>query len=181
MTTTVRGSPLFRTFVAMWTPRLSCPACILMLLLCASAVAQSDTVSVRVQHGAACDARISLERVKALPHRTATIASHDGAQATYEGALLKDVILQACPSAAAIDKRTMVRTAVRVGASDGYSALVALTEADTSFRERPVLLTWMKDGAPLDDHDGPLQLIVPDDRRHARDVRNVNALEVITP
>ena len=75
----------------------------------------------------------------------------------------------------------MVQSAVRVGASDGYSALVALTEADSSFREQPVLLVWLRNGQPLSDHDGPLQLIVPDDKRHARDVRKVSSLEVITP
>lgn len=152
-----------------------------LLLAAASAVAQSDTVSVRIRHGSSCEARLTLGELRTLPHRTATIRTHDGTEATYEGALLKEVLARGCPSAAAIDKRTMVRTAVRVGASDGYSALVALTEADTSFRDRPVLLTWMRNGAPLDDHDGPLQLIVPDDRRHARDVRSVNALEIITP
>ena len=66
-------------------------------------------------------------------------------------------------------------------ATDGYTALVALTEADSSFRSQPVILAWRKSGAILDDHDGPLQLIVPDDLRHARDVRKVKRLEVVTP
>lgn len=69
---------------------------------------------------------------------------------------------------------------VRLEAADGYTALVALPECDSSFRERPVLLAWMKDGQPLNAHDGPFQVIVPDDRKHARDVRHVIRLEVVT-
>lgn len=57
----------------------------------------------------------------------------------------------------------------------------AFAEADSSFRERPVILAWKKNGQPLDDHDGPFQVIVPDDRRHARDVRKAKVLEVVTP
>lgn len=144
-------------------------------------IAQSDTVTVRVRHGANCDTPVTLELLKGLTHHTATIKSHDGVEATYEGAWLKDVLKVSCTSIAAIEKRTMVNTYVRVEASDGYTALIALTEADSSFRERPVILAWIKNGQPLDDHNGPFQLIVPDDLRHARDVRKVAALEVITP
>ncbi|HRH37497.1 MAG TPA: molybdopterin-dependent oxidoreductase [Flavobacteriales bacterium] len=145
------------------------------------AAAQSDTVSVRVRHGNACDVVVTLAEMKQLTQHTATIAAHDGEQATYEGVLLKKVLGLHCTSLDTLGKRMMVQSAVRVGASDGYSALVALTEADSSFREQPVLLVWLRNGQPLSDHDGPLQLIVPDDKRHARDVRKVSSLEVITP
>jgi hypothetical protein len=150
-------------------------------LLPLAAIAQSDTITVRIAHGDTCSAVVSLEQLRALPRHTATIQSHDGEEATYEGVLLKRVLGLGCPSIAAIGKRTMVRSAVRVSASDGYSALIAMAETDSTFRNRPVLLTWLKNGKPLDGHDGPLQLIVPDDNRHARDVRMVNRLEVITP
>lgn len=156
--------------------------CLLLLLRTATTIiAQADTVSVMVRHGSACASSITLARLRALPAHSATITAHDGTKATYEGAWLKDVLNMACPSIAAITKREMVRSAVRVSAADNYGALVALTEADSSFRARPVILAWSRDGRPLDDHDGPLQLIVPDDLRHARDVRKVNGLEVIKP
>jgi hypothetical protein len=143
--------------------------------------AQIDSLAVKVIHGTACRTPITRTQMEALTRHSATIKSHDGAEATYDGAWVKDVLNLACPSAAAIDKRTMVRSAVRVTAGDGYTALVALTEADSTFRERPILLAWKKNGQALDGHDGPFQLIVPDDLRHARDVRQVKVLEVITP
>src|SRR5262245_48610578 len=138
--------------------------CVALLLLSLQVRPQSDTVAVRVSHSQ-CETSVTMAQMRTLTLRSATISSRDGSKATYDGAWLKDVLKLNCPSIAAIEKRTMVRSAVRVEASDGYVALVALTEADSSFRERPIMLAWLKNGEPMDDHDGPFQLIVPDDKR----------------
>lgn len=151
------------------------------MLVCGSGVlAPHYSLSVRVRH-AGCDGSVPLERMRTLPMRKATIKGHDGEASTYRGAWLKEGLKLDCASFSSMDKKTMVRSAVRVGAADGYSALIALTETDSSFRERPVMLAWIKNGKPMETHDGPFQLIVPDDMRHARDVRQVTSLEVITP
>jgi len=155
-------------------------ACLVLFTNSFDVLAQLDTASVTIVH-TDCNTTLTLERIRALTLHSAVITSHDGEQATYEGAWLKDVLKADCPSIASIEKRTMVNSFVRVVAADGYTALLALTEADSSFREHPVILAWKKNGQLLDDHNGPFQLIVPDDLRHARDVRKVRTLEVITP
>lgn len=148
----------------------------------AAAQAAKDTSTVQIMHGTTCDTRVSLELLRGtLKLHSATIRNHDGKDDTYEGAWLQEVLELACPSITALDKRTRIRSAVRVTAADGYSALITLSEADTAFRDRPVLLCWKWNGQPLSDRHGPFQLIVPDDNRHARDVRGVSKLEVITP
>ncbi|MEO5584285.1 MAG: molybdopterin-dependent oxidoreductase [Flavobacteriales bacterium] len=153
-----------------------------LLPFLAAGQAEKDTATVQIVHGTACDARVTLEQLRSvLSHHIAPVRNHDGKDDTYEGAWLQEVLELACPSIAAIDKRTRIRSAVRVTAADGYSALIALSEADTAFRDRPVLLCWKWNGQPLGERHGPFQLIVPDDNRHARDVRNVTKLEVITP
>jgi hypothetical protein len=119
--------------------------------------------------------------VRGMPQQEATVVSKDGEAVHFRGALLKEVMARACPSVAAIEKRTMVASAVRIEAADGYTALVALTETDSSFRAAPVLLTWERNGQLMNAHDGPFQVVVPDDKRHARNVRNAALLEVITP
>jgi hypothetical protein len=153
----------------------------IVLLSTTPAVAQIDSTAVRVVHAPLCDTTITLARLSQLPTRTATISSHDGEQATYAGALLWDVLAAGCPSVTAATKRDRIGMAVRIDATDGYHAVVALMETDTTFRERPVLLCWQKNGQPLDAHDGPLQVIIPDDQRHARNVRNVQRLTVVVP
>lgn len=157
-------------------------ATLLVLTLAAlNAAAQSDTLTLRITHGNACDTVLSMIQLQQLPSRTVQVAGHDGEAAMYTGALLMDVLSTGCPSVGGMSKRARVEAAVRVDARDDYHAIVAMMEADTSFRSNPVLLTWARDGAALDAHNGPLQLIVPDDRRHARNVRQVNRLSVIAP
>lgn len=149
-------------------------------MLGSGAIAQQDTATVEVVNGN-CRARLTLAEVRALPQVSATITAHDGTAATYQGPLLKDVLLAACPDVAAIQKKEMVRCAVRLEAADDYRAVIALAEADTAFRAHPVLLAVLCDGLPLNPKNGPFQAIVPDDTRHARDVRMVVRLVVVRP
>jgi hypothetical protein len=169
-----------RLIFAGMTPRGPALLTCSFILAGSLATAQQQGTTLRLRHGSACDTVIALKSMERLTTHAATIRSHDGAEATYEGAWLKDV-LKLCPSIATMEKHAMVNSYVRVVAADGYTALIALTETDSSFRERPVVLAWRKNGTPLDDHEGPLQLIVPDDQRHARDVRKVTSVEVVTP
>lgn len=145
------------------------------------ASAQTDTITLRIRHGNACDTTVTMARVQQLPSRTVLVTGHDGETAIYTGALLSDVLSAGCQSIAGMTKRNRVEAVVRVDAVDDYHAVVGMIEADTSFRTNPVLLTWARDGVALDKHDGPFQLIVPDDRRHARNVRRVNRLSIIAP
>src|SRR5262249_62182964 len=68
---------------------------------------------------------------------------------------------------------------VVVGAADHYRAVFALGELDPSTGNRQAILADRKDGKPLDDKDGPLRVIVPDDKRPARWVRQVIAIDLL--
>ena len=62
-----------------------------------------------------------------------------------------------------------------VEAADGYRVIFALPELDPAFTERVVLLADHRDGQPLSTAEGPLRLVVPDEKRHARWVRQVGS------
>ena len=53
-----------------------------------------------------------------------------------------------------------------------------LAETDPIFRERTLLLCYRKNGGPLSGKEGPLRLVVADEKRHARWVRQVTAIEL---
>ncbi len=55
----------------------------------------------------------------------------------------------------------------------------AVAELDAGFTDRVVLITDTKDGASLSAKDGPFQLIVPDEKRPARWVRQVRRIRVV--
>lgn len=145
------------------------------------AMAQADTASIRVIHASSCDGRITVEQLRALPQRTVAVTSKDGETHHYRGAFLQHVLNDACPSIAALDKHARIAAAVKVTANDGFVAVLGAMELDSTFKAQAVVLAWERDGAPLDGHFGPFQLIVPEDLRHARNVRNVSRVEVITP
>ncbi|HVF29189.1 MAG TPA: molybdopterin-dependent oxidoreductase, partial [Pyrinomonadaceae bacterium] len=65
-----------------------------------------------------------------------------------------------------------------VDAADGYRAVFALPELDPAFTDRVILLADRRDGKPLAVTEGPLRIVVPDEKRHARWVRQVTALNV---
>jgi molybdopterin-dependent oxidoreductase-like protein protein len=68
---------------------------------------------------------------------------------------------------------------VQVNARDGYRALFALAELDPTLGNRKVFLTDRCDGKPLPEDDGPLRLVVPEEARPARWVRQVASITVI--
>jgi hypothetical protein len=51
-------------------------------------------------------------------------------------------------------------------------------ELAPSFTDRTILLADRRDGKPLSDREGPLQVIVPGEKKHARWVRQVVRLVV---
>jgi hypothetical protein len=57
-------------------------------------------------------------------------------------------------------------------------SLLVLLLCTPAFSDRVILLADRRDGKPLDNREGPLRLIVPGDKRHARWIRGVTTLEV---
>ena len=66
-----------------------------------------------------------------------------------------------------------------VGAADGYHAVIALPELDPAFTDKQVLLAFLKDGKPLDEKEGPYRIVIPEEKRMARWVRQVNTLKIV--
>ena len=64
--------------------------------------------------------------------------------------------------------------------SDGYEAVLSLAEIDPAFHPGDVLVADSMNGKPLDEHDGPLKLLVTEDKRPARAVRNLTTIQ-LTP
>jgi hypothetical protein len=68
---------------------------------------------------------------------------------------------------------------VLVKGADGYKAVFSLAELDPSFTDKEVVLAFRRNGKELDAKTGPLLLVVPNDKRHNRWVRQVTDLEIV--
>jgi len=62
---------------------------------------------------------------------------------------------------------------------DGYRAVFAWAELDSSVMDKAVYLLTKRDGMPLTEKDGPFQLVVPGEKRGARWVGQVRALRIL--
>ena len=63
-------------------------------------------------------------------------------------------------------------------ARDGYQVAYAIAELDAAFTDQIVLLADRRDGRPLLPDTGPWQIVVPNDKRPARWMRQVTRIEV---
>ena len=130
---------------------------------------------VSVHAGAAVDAAAWAK----LSHVSVSAVDHDGHTSVYEGVRLADVIDDAGAPVGDHVRGPAARTFVLVSAQDGYTAVFALGELDTSEARCAPLLAEARDGAPLTAPAGPVQVIAPCDRTHARWVRGVNRLSLV--
>lgn len=66
-----------------------------------------------------------------------------------------------------------------VEAADGYRVVISLPELDPAFTDKQIILAFLKDGKTLDDKEGPYRIVIPDEKRMARWVRQVTTLKIV--
>lgn len=57
--------------------------------------------------------------------------------------------------------------------------MIALPEMAPGFTDKQIILAFLKDGKPLDPKEGPYRIIIPDEKRPARWIRQVTSLKVV--
>jgi DMSO/TMAO reductase YedYZ molybdopterin-dependent catalytic subunit len=115
----------------------------------------------------------------AIAQRSVSVVGKDG-KAQYRGVAVVDLLRRAGTPLGAELRGPKMRLYVLVKARDGYAAVFALAEFDPAFTGRVILLADQRDGHPLGTVEGPLRIIVPGEKRHARWVRQITDIEVRT-
>jgi hypothetical protein len=133
-------------------------------------------VSSYTQHE---DLKLKLADLRAMPRTTVSVHNeHSKADETYSGVRLADV-LRKLGAPLGNDLRGVALSAYIVATgSDRYVAVIALAEVDTSFHSGEVIVADTMNGAPLEAKSGPFKLVVTDDKRPARWVRNLISIEL---
>lgn len=122
--------------------------------------------------------KLSAQDFERLPRETVRAKDHDGTEAEYEGVPLVEVLKAAGVKFGHDLRGPALASYLVVEAADGYRAVFALPELDPASTDRVILLADRREGKPLGERDGPLQVIVPGEKRHSRWVRQVIALKV---
>ena len=114
-----------------------------------------------------------------LPRRTIQAADRGQEAVSYEGVPLVEVLkLAGAPLGEALKHGDAPTSYVLVEAKDGYRAVFALAELDPAFTDREILLVDHKGGNALSADEGPLRIVVPGEKRHARWIRQVTGLRL---
>jgi hypothetical protein len=117
--------------------------------------------------------------LKAKPHLTVTVHNpHSNADETYSGVSLATLFSEmGAPLGKDLRGPALATYLVATG-SDGYCAVFSLAEIDPSFHPGDVIVADAMNGKPLDAQTGPFRLVVTEDKRPARWVRNVVSIEL---
>ncbi|ADB38366.1 molybdopterin-dependent oxidoreductase [Spirosoma linguale] len=116
--------------------------------------------------------------LKAMPHSDVSAKDKDGATHRYSGVSLFDLLKQAGTTLGGELRGKNLTKYVLVKAGDGYEVVFALPELDPEFASRVILLADSVDGKPLAPGIGPYRVIVPDEKKPARWIRDVKSIEV---
>jgi hypothetical protein len=102
-----------------------------------------------------------------------------GTSATFEGVSLETVLEKAGVGLGDALKGKRMASYLLVEAADGYRVVIALPEVDPAFTDKQTILAYLKDGKPLDAKEGPYRIVIPEEKRMARWVRQVTTLKIV--
>jgi hypothetical protein len=160
--------------------RLARGAIAALALSAASSVhAQSRAARLEVRVEGAAPKVLTATELARLP-RVEVRAEEHGRAGRFGGVRLADVLrLAGAPMDSVRGRRaTLVVIAL---AADGYRVAFSLAELASGLGARDgaeVLVADTRDGAPLDEAQGPLRLVVPGDGRPTRWIRQLTTLTV---
>ena len=142
----------------------------LISLLLSAVLAQCQQLTIQTENGK--QTVLTRSDVESLPH--VKVTTH----ATFEGVALRAVLEKAGVEFGHSMRGKRLASCLLVEAADGYRAVIALPELDPDFTDKEVVLAYLQDGKLLDEKAGPYRLVIPEEKRMARWVRQVKTLVV---
>ena len=121
---------------------------------------------------------LTIDELAKLPHVHVHASAH-GVDADWDGVPLIEILRAAGAPGGDTLRGPALALYVRISAADGYRVVFALAELDPSTGNAQAILADRRDGKPLGADDGPLRVIVPGDKRPARWVRQVIAIDLL--
>jgi len=146
----------------------------LAALMLDSALLQSQQLTVQTETGK--QTVLSKTDIEALPHVKITTQGPDSS--SYDGVALKAVLEKAGVEFGHSLRGKRMASCLLVEAADGYRVVIALPELDADFTDKQIVLAFSQNGKPLDTKEGPYRIVIPDEKRMARWVKQVTTLKI---
>jgi hypothetical protein len=122
----------------------------------------------------------SPEDIRNMTHLTVKVHNmHTNADETYSGVPVSELVKRSEPALATGEKPKVrpLMTILIFGATDKYRIALTLCDADPSCRNGMALVADQQDSKPLAT-DGAFKLIVTEDKKPQRWVRNLTSIEI---
>jgi len=133
------------------------------------------TVGGEVEHSM----KLTRADLDKFARQTLRAKDHDGKEYKYDGVAVIEILQKAGLKFGDALRGKALATYLLVEAADGYQAVYALPEFDPPSNDRMILLADRQDGAAFPATAGPLKMIVPGDKTHARWVRQVKSMTIV--
>ena len=151
-------------------------ASVLILLVFGSTAAHCQQLKIETESGKQFLSRADIE---SLPHVKVTASEHSSASVTFEGVMLRSVLEKAGVTFGESMKGKRLTSCLLVEGADGYRVVIALPEMDPAFTDKQTVLVYLRDGKPLGEKEGPYRVVIPNEKRMARWVRQVTTLRIV--
>lgn len=153
------------------------PVVVGFVLILHSIAAHSQQLTIQNEDGK--PTILSRADLEALPHVKVQASAHD-VSASFEGVTLKSVLEKAGVSFGETLRGKRLASCLVAEASDGYRVVIALPEMDPAFTDKQIIVAFLKDGKLLDEKEGPYRIVIPDEKRPARWIRQLTALKIVS-
>jgi hypothetical protein len=149
-----------------------------LVALCAGA-ARSETPVLRIAFAGKTLALTATDLAAIAHEDFSATNTHEKQTHTYSGFPVRRLLERAGVPLGEKLRGPALHWVVVAHARDGYAVAYALTEFDPAFTDRTIMLVDRRDGQPLPNGVGALQVIIPADGRPARWIRMVEKLDVV--
>lgn len=114
-----------------------------------------------------------------LKQHSVKTKNSDGKTSVYKGPMLIDVLKLAGLAFGETMKGPRLASYLLVTCRDNYKVVIALPELDPAFTDKVILVATLKDGKPLPQSEGPLRIVIPNEKRQARWARQLQTLTIM--
>lgn len=136
-------------------------------------------ISIRVEGDVPHPYTLTSADLKAMPRREVSVSDH-GTVAKFEGVPISALLERAGLELGGALRGPRLTSYVLIEAVDGYRVLFAIAELDSAFTSKVVLVADRMNGAALPADTGPARVIVSDEKRASRWIRQVMRIRVLS-
>ena len=152
---------------------------IALILLHDILLAQDAKPILKVEGEVQAPLNLSVNDLFAMPVSTVKAKDKDGKLHDFTGVALVEVLKRAGVTLGPQLRGENLSKYLVAKAADGYKAIYSLAEIDPEVTSNIILVAYQMDGSPLSESEGPLRVVAPSDKKHARWVRQLNSIMIL--